>query len=326
MSQLANVIVNFLVYSDTQPSNKPLLRDIDYQRRLVNIATDSPFSQKVTLQPQSTLTIASTLRSTSQASTTQFAVTNTVDKTFRFRYTGTGTNPVLRTKRTIGSDSTTVFTVTKTGNVVRFTFTGTGTAPSFVSNSVAVGDYLNVESGGPFNVSNEGYFQVVTVTATYIEVINSGGAAEANIALGANINSVSPFTIFSAAGVQIGDSVKITSTNFNIENRGVFSVSAVTADYFELDNGNPGIPETTTIGSSGDIVFYRDIYSWLYLESDQRVSVRLNGDSTNNVEVVPLAAGDSDQPGILLIKSEIYTLTIANLNDVPVTVKVALTE
>lgn len=321
-----NVLVSFLAYDDATETNNPRIRLSDISRQLVSMPTDNTFSRSFDVGPATSKSIASTLRPLSQDATTQYTVSLISGSTYRWLYAA-GTNPILRTKRTFAFDVLSQYNVTKTGSVVRYTHNGTGTAPDFVANGVVVGDVVHIQAGGNFNILNTGTFTIVTVAASYIEVVNSAGVAEISIALGANINGASPMCIYSAAGVQIGDQVLITSTAFNSENRGVYAVTEVTAEFFELSNGNPGIPEgPIAVGSASGIVFYDDIYAWLYLESDQDISVRINNDTSDNIVVKPVVEGDVDQPGVFLFRGGIYKLDVANNGNTTAKVKVALAE
>lgn len=71
------------------------------------------------------------------------------------------------------------FDITKSGDIVRYTFDGTGTAPLFTTNGLKVGDKIVINSS-TFNAGNNGTFTVVTVAATYFEVVNASGVAENN--------------------------------------------------------------------------------------------------------------------------------------------------
>lgn len=321
-----NTLINFLVYDDGAETNNPKIRLADITRQLISIPTTNAFSRNFAVPPASTKTVATTLRTISQDATTQYTVSLISGSKYRWLFAG-GTNPVLRTDRAFAYNALTQFDVTKTGSIVRYTFDGTGTPPLFVSNGVVVGDIVHIQSGSAFNALNEGTFTIVKIDETYFEVVNASGVAESNIAMGANINGAAAMIIYSAAGVQIGDQVKITATAYSVENRGVFTVTEVTSKFFELSNGNPGIPEgPTAVGSASGIVFYDDLFSWAYIEADQDVSVRLNGDTTDNVVVTPVVPADASNPGVFLFHGDITQVVIANNGDATAQVKVVLAE
>lgn len=325
-SQLMNVLVNMLIYGDGSETNNPMIRDVDIARKLISIGTGNTCSKKTVIAPQVTTTIVQTARSLSQDSTTQYIVTLKSGSTYRFRHSG-GTDPVLRTRRTLAYNSLSEISVTKVGSVVRYTWNGIGNDPNFASNGAIVGDIFHVEAGGNFNPLNEGSFTIVAVTDDYIEVLNDNGVAESNIPIGASIDSAVPIDIFSASGVQIDDQARITGSVFNIENRGVFTVTSVTAAYFEVSNGNPGIPEgPITLSSASDVVFYPDIYKWLYIESDQKLIVRLNGDTGNFVEMEPVELSGASPLSLFLFRGPVFRLDLVNNQLESANVRVILAE
>lgn len=327
MQQFINVLVNILTYSDTQQSNNPKLRDMDYARKLIGISTENSFDRRLIVPPSSSIVVATTARALSQDATTQYQVVLYSGNTFRWTYTA-GTNPVLKTQRTLTYDATTEFNVTRNGDVVKYQWNGVGADPDFIANGVISGDTLHVEASGNFNALNEITLPIVGVGANYIEVLNDSGVAETGIAAGGLVGGIYiPIDIFASSGVQIGDEVKISSSAFNIENQGIFTITAVTSQYFELDNGNPGVPEGPfAIGDADSVVFYPSIFKWCYVESDQKVSVRINADVSNNVEIEPISAGDPDQIGVYLQRGGVWKIVIANNGTTPANIKVSLFE
>jgi hypothetical protein len=325
MKQTANVFVTFTIYSDDEESNDPKLRDINYRREFNNIATDNSFSRRFNIAPSDSLTVVQTARSLTQDATTAYIVELVEDNTWRFRH-DSGTAPGFRTDRATTEDATTEITVTKSGDVVRYDHTS-GTAPTFTASGVIVGDIITIERDGPFNTLNEGVFTVVTVGSDFVEVINASGVAEGPIVLGAPIGGTLPvIDVYSAAGVQLQDQVRIAATAFNIQNRGTFNVTAVTPLYFEFENTD-GVPEgPTVIGAAAGIVFFPDIFKWIYLEAEQTIIVRLNGDTGDSNEIEPIKDGDRNLPGVMLKRGSVWQLELVNNGLQTAPVKVALGE
>jgi hypothetical protein len=327
MNQYINILINLLGYSDPAATTNPLLRDIDYKRQFIGVPTQNSFSQRITIPAASSMTVASTARSLSQDATSQYKIDLYENNTFRFSWAG-GTNPILKTKRAVTYSNTTAFTLTKVGNIITYTWTGVGTDPNFAANGVIAGDIFHIEEGGNFNTANSGSFVIVGVADGYVEVINEDGVEETAIALGAVVDGLwSPLQIFKNDGVQVGDNVSITSTAFNVNNRGIYTITNITPEWFELENGLPGVPEGPfAIGAAPAIVFYSDIFKFLYLESDQTVSVRINGDTSDRVQIEPIEAADPTNVGIYLQRGGVWSLVIANNSNTTANVKVALCE
>jgi hypothetical protein len=323
MQQL-NLGLKLVVYSDSQTTTNPKLKDVDYDRQIAGVVTDGLFSKRYSnIAPGASVSVASTTRATSVNANTQWTVTLVSDNTYRYRWTG-GTDPVLRTVRAIGGDATTQWTVTINGPVVRYTASA-GTAPSF--GTVQVGDNLLIETGGPFNVVNTGLFVVLGTGSSYIEISNPSGVAEGPILTGTLVSGLPVISVFSNGPVEVGDEVRIkTTVPFNVSNVGAFKITRVTSKYFDVQNPTPGYPEgpITTTDSTG-VIFYPSLYKWAFIESDQRVTVRFNDDTTDNVQVDPIVAG-TDQPGILLMRGVVYSLSIVNRALVTANVKVVLSE
>lgn len=322
MQQL-NLNLKLVVYSDSTAGTNPKLKDLDYDRVMEGVSTDGLFTKRFSnVAPNTTVTVAATSRTLSQDTTTQWTVSLFEGSTYRYRWTG-GTNPILRTARAIAADATTAWTVTVSGPVVRYTATA-GTLPNTAS--VQVGDELLIETGSPFNTANIGIFTVLGKGAAYIEVSNETGAAEGPIVQSTLASGLPVVAVYSNGPVVSGDEVRVKATAFNIENRGTFKVIRVTANYFDVENQNPGYPEAITIGAADGLVFYPSLYRWIFVESDRRVSVRLNGDTTDNVEVEPVVEANPDKPGVMLLRGTVYSLVIANNGLLAANVKVALAE
>ncbi len=326
MSQNLNVLIHLLAYSDAV-SNDPKLRDLDYARQFIGVETKNSYDRRFSIAPKSSLEVVTLARPLTQDATTQYQVYLYNGNTFRWVYKG-GTNPNLKNQRTLTYDATTEFDITKTGDVVKYKWNGIGANPDFITNGVTEGDILHIEANGNFNILNEGDFIIVGVEADYLEVINSKGVAETGIAVGGNINGIYlPIDIYASSGVQVGDQVKIIAPLFNIENQGIFTITGVTSQYFEFNNGNPGIPEGPfSIGADNNIIFFPSIYKWCYIESDQKISVRVNADTSDNIEIEPLTLADNSNIGVYLQRGGIWKLVLANNGNNIANIKVVLME
>ena len=93
--QLINILLNLLIYSDGKQSSAPSLRDVDYNRQLIGIPTGNSFTQRFSIPPASTLTVADMARTLTQDATTEYTVELVEGSTFRYRHTA-GTSPGLR--------------------------------------------------------------------------------------------------------------------------------------------------------------------------------------------------------------------------------------
>lgn len=81
-------------------------------------------------------------------------------------------------------DATTQFDITNpAGTTFRYTYDTTGTDPAISATTVPIGTYILVGAQN-FTAANNGIFVVTGVGASYFEVTNAGGVAEANKTIG----------------------------------------------------------------------------------------------------------------------------------------------
>ena len=182
----------------------------------------------------------------------------------------------------------------------------TATQFNLISGGVVVGDFVTI--GNLFNALNQGQWQIISLTATSFSVINVGGVSEGQIVLGTGF--ASQVAIYSAAGVQIGDSLDI-SGGFSPVSWGSYIITAVTDTYVQFSF--TGVLPTEGPITTEAIAIYFIAKSFIYLESDQNCSVTINGTLTNNVTpIVPGCCNGACKPGILMISTNIHTLTLLN--------------
>ena len=177
---------------------------------------------------------------------------------------------------------------------------------NLISGGVVVGDFVTI--GNLFNVLNQGQWQIIALTATSFSVVNAGGVAEGPIILGSGF--ATQVVVYSAAGVQIGDILNI-SGGFSPVSWGSYVITAVTNTYVQFSF--TGILPTEGPITTEAIAIYFMAKSFIYLESDQNCSVTINGTLTNNVmPIVPGCCYTACKPGILMISTNIHTLTLLN--------------
>jgi hypothetical protein len=292
-------------YSDSYPSNAPSRSSFRWNRDANGVLASNPDSLQFTLAPGETRSLVSGERSLTQDGTTQYSIAPVPFETSSYQFTWVGgTNPTFRTARVTGADTTTQVTVTLNGTVLTFTSTG-GTNFSLISGGVIVGDYVTI--GNEFNQANQGQYQIIGLTATSFSVVNEFGVTEGPITLGSSF--VSQVSIYSAAGVQVGDTLDITG-GFSLVTQGAYKITAVTDTYLQFSS-------TATLPTEGPITteaisVYFMAKKLVYIESDQHVTLTINGDTGD--EIVPLVGCGACEvsPGMFLRTSTIYSLSITN--------------
>lgn len=321
-----NLMLGFLAYNDSNPGNNPMVRVFDLQYQLLGVQGSKPLAQDLIIPASSSMTIFNGTRTTSIDGTTAFDVSRPYPTLNTYRFINSaGTAPQLRTNRAIAVDDTTVFTVSVNGPVVTLTNTA-GTAPDF--STVQVGDILRIDPSAGFSASNQGRFTIIAKTTSSISIQNISGNGETATLANTASNSFLIYSNGSAGNqVQIGDKV-VLSAGFSAATLGTYIITEVTPFWFEVSAASPnGIPTESGIipGASG-IVFYSASKSVIMVAAQDRCSVRLNGDTTDNNLVEPKEVGNPNRPALYLKHGTAYSLVINNLSLNPLSVIVATVE
>lgn len=300
MSKL-NFLVYLNTYSDASASNNPSLSNFKWSRSIDGIPASNPVSETTPLAPGESKTLFSGTRTLAHDGTTEYSIELKPLSSNTYILTATaGTLPNFRTPRATGADATTQVTVTRNGPLAIFTSTG-GTA--FNLAAVQVGDMARI--GDDFNALSQGEWKVLAKTATSFTVENPDAAAEGPITLGADF--AEQVQIYSAAGVQVNDTLVI-SDDFSLATQGSYKVTAVAANYLEFYSTD-ALPEEADVQTTA-IAVYSSAKSLAYIESNQKITVTINGTQTVNVE--PIVINDSVSPGVFLVHATIYSLAVQN--------------
>jgi hypothetical protein len=321
-----NLQVNAIAFNDSTPSNNPAIRVFDFGWKLLGQTVSRPKSEEYAIAPGSSQVIFNGTRNTYIDNSTAFTITQPYPSllgTYRFTNTA-GTAPVFRTARSLGIDNTSVITVTANGPVSTYTQVS-GTAMNTAS--VIVGDILNIGVGSGFSQSNQGVFVIIAKTSNSLSVQNLNAVGET-----ATIADVTQFIAYSNGGgvsnqIQIDDKV-IISSGFSVVTQGTYTISAVTPSYFEITLASPkGIPLETNIAPGvGGIVFYSTAKKFIMIAAQQKCSVQVNSDISDNNLVEPEETNNPERPGLYIKQGTVYGLTIHNLSLETLSVIVASAE
>lgn len=302
MSKL-NLLVHLNNYEDSSSSNNPSLNNFKWTREITGISSDNAKSEVLSLAPGETKTLFSGTRTLIKDGTAQYDISlkPLTTNTYILKAVA-GTLPNFRTPRSISSDATTEVSVTSNGPLMILTSTA-GT--SFDFTAVQVGDYIRI--GDLFNSLNQGEFKVLDKTATSITVENRDVVVEGPIALGAGF--ADQIQVYSADGVQAGDMLVI-SGGFSLVTQGSYEISSVTANSVEFYSSN-ALPEETAI-LTDSIDFYFSAKNLIYIESDKKITATVNGSQAMNIE--QFVINGAVKPGMLMLKSTVYSLTVENIS------------
>lgn len=316
MDAFLNVAVKILGYGDDNPNSNPKLRYADWQRDVAGMSVSDPKTEAHRLAPGDAFLLFNGARGTTVGNDTSFTVSNlSVVDPSRYRFTwNAGTNPTLRVGRSL----------TLTGLLVTFTVNSNATAtvtlqpasPSTFSGVVA-GDVVFVphtvtgDAANVLSVLNAGYWQVLAAPdiRTLVMVRPTGVDFQA-VSESVTLSSNAQFSAFSSNGVQVGDSVDI-SLGFSTGTRKSMEIVAVTDTFFEVVSTSP-IASEVAVPTTAGIVFYSESKNFLYVETDQEAALRLNGDTSNNVRLAPVEAGNRNRPALFMKRGPTWSLTVVN--------------
>ena len=304
-----NYMVYFNAYDDKHSSNNPSKNVFKWERSNSSFCS-SPEGYDFELAPGQTVTLFNGVYGLTQDNTTQYSIAPvlTNSNTYQLSWVG-GTSPTFRTFRNTGANATTQVTVTVNGPVVTYTSTG-GTNFNLISNGVLVGDYVRI--GTLVNVNNPGLsdWKIISLTATSFSVVNGAGVAEGPFTLGSGF--ASQIDIYSAAGVQVGATVQI-SGGFSPVSQGTYLVTSVSDKFLQFSS--LGILPTEGPITTESISVYSAAKTFVYLESDQHVTMAINGATGNELLPMPVQAGCCNTPPALFMRmSIIYSMTVTNVS------------
>jgi hypothetical protein len=169
--------------------------------------------------------------------------------------------------------------------------------------ALVIGDSVRI--GTLFNVLNQGEWKVIAKAANSFTVENEVGVNEGPITLTSDF--ANQIQAYSSTGVQKGDTIVIQS-GFSPVTWGSYDVTDVTANYVEFYSTDV-LPTESNITST-DLAIYSSAKNLVYLESDQNTALQINGNQVATVQ--PFVINNATQPGVFMLKSTIWNLTITN--------------
>ncbi len=285
-------------------SNSPKRNDFKWTREISRAPISNALSETFQIPPQTTQLLFNGIRTLTQDGTTQYSIALAPFNTSVYQLTNTGGTPAgFRTLRTIGTNATSQVTTSINGPILTYTFTG-GTLPNL--SSVVVGD--NVLIGNLFNPSNQGtngVWQIVAVSSNSISVVNPNGYVQGPVTLGSGF--ANQLRIFSAAGVQIGDTLVISS-GFSPVSQNSYQIVLVT-DYYVQFGYAGSLPAEGPITT--EVAIYSMAKTMIYMESDQNLEILINGAGSGPI-IIPTVNNGTPYPGLFLLNSIVWSLSITN--------------
>lgn len=277
MSKL-NLFLAITAYEDENPTNNPSRNIFKWVNDLQGVSIEEPSASTVKLAPGQTLSLFSGEVALSDDGTTTYdlSLKTGTASTYTLKH-NSGTAPAFRILRSLAQDATSEITVTKNATLATFTSSG-GTLLNLTS--LVVGDEVRI--GSQFNVANQGKFKVLSKTSTSFTVENASVAVEGPITLGATFED--QVRAYSSSGVQIGDKVAIDA-GFSPVSQGTYEITDVQDNKVEFYSLNT-LPTESAI--SENLRVFNQSKKFIYVESDKKVSISINGTNSNTIEPVSL--------------------------------------
>lgn len=299
MSKL-NFLVYMNAYSDVSASNNPSLSNFKWTREITGIPASNPISEAFSLASGESKEIFSGTRTLSEDGTTAYGIALKPLSSNTYRITNTaGTAPQFRVLRTNSADATTQVTVVVNGPIATFSSTG-GTA--FNLTTVQVGDLVRI--GDLFNILNQGVYKIIAKTATSFTIENFIAVNEGPITLAAGF--ADQVRIYSSSGVQVDDTLVIAN-GFSAASFGSYKITDVSDNYVEFYSTSVLPTESAVLA---DLSIYSSAKNLVYLESDQKATVTINGVQMASME--PFIINDSRQPGVFMLKATVWSFSVTN--------------
>jgi hypothetical protein len=312
MNAILNVTTKIVAFADQSASSNPRLKVADWLRTIDGVAVSGLKSEVFSVPPVSSQLVFDGTRSTTIDGTTAFSLSLSPLDPSRYRIAATaGTAPGFRTARNLTLSGSSVTFAVNANATVTVTTTGTFAA-------VAVGDEVfipHTTTGDAANVLssiNAGRWAVLgKASNTQIALQRLPGESFQGIAETVALTTNNQFVAFSNAGTQVGDHVDIVS-GFALAARKTFEIIEVTDSFIEFVSTIPLAAETG-ITPGGGLSIYTNNKSFVYVESDQEVAVRVNGDTANYQRVVPADPSNPDSPGQYMRRGPTWSLNVVNL-------------
>lgn len=307
MSKL-NLFLAITAYEDENPTNNPSKNIFKWVNDLQGVSIEEPSACTVKLAPNQVLSLFSGEVSLSDDGTTTYNLNLKSGSNSTYILThNSGTAPVFRTSRALSHDATSEVTVTKNATLATFTASG-GTLLDLTS--IVVGDEVRI--GSQFNIVNRGKFKILSKTTTSFTVENPSVSAEGPVILGASFED--QVRAYSSAGVQIGDRLAIDS-GFSVVSQGNYEITDVQDNKIEFYSINVLPEETNTLEN---LRIFNQSKTFIYVESDKKISISINGTNSNTIE--PVTLGTKKKSGSFMQNTTMSSAEITNSSQETATV------
>jgi hypothetical protein len=195
-------------------------------------------------------------------------------------------------------------------------------ANAVVGDTVFIPGPTTGDTATVFAVENEGFWTVIQKNSTTSVVLaRPTGTSFSALAEAQVCTSNSQLKIFSSDNVQVGDSIDIVD-GFSSTIQDLYSVVAVTDTWVEVLSSQVLPTSETATPSDSGVRVYNYAQRFVYVETNQPVVVRPNGDTGDTNRVTPWEAGDTSAVGHWVTTGPVFKLVVVNKSLANATVKV----
>lgn len=307
-------ICSILAFDDTPSSRQPLRRFVDWKHQIQALSVENPDGgHEYQVEPGDEVTIFDGTRALGSDGTTVWSLELSPLDPSRYRLTRTsGAAPAFRTAR-----STALFpgsvTVTVQNNQTAVLTSSLGA----VFGAVVAGDTVLLlgastgDTAGPFDAMNEGLWLVLAASTTQLTLRRPVGSVFSAVTETVVLADNAHLLAYSNAGVQVGDKLAL-SAGFAPAALHAYEVLAVTPSWVEFASSLP-LAEESGVTAAG-VAVYSAAKRYVYVETDQEVALKFNGNALATDVLEPVAPGDAAQRGPFEKFGTAYSLSILNLS------------
>lgn len=313
---IANKCLSFM---DAEASSQPLQKSFDWSLNIKAVSFSDPKTFAGSIAAGDQVVVFDGTRTTTIDGTSAFASSlSSLDAGSRYRFTWTGgTNPGLRADRGLTLSGQTVTVVLNADQTVNFQLGGGTFGATVAGDTIYIpGANTGDAAPTPFSATNTGFWTVIAVLgATNIQATRLAGASFTATGEVIPVTANSQFQSFTAAGVQLGDSVTI-SAGFAPASRRTYTIDRVTSTWFEVLSTTPIAAESGKLPGAAGMVVYTDAKRFVHLEADQESVAQFNGDTGVTGTMSPVQPGDKTQPGWIEKMGAAFKLVVVNKSSV----------
>jgi hypothetical protein len=309
-----NFNADLTVALDPQNQFNPRKRVPDFLQVIQGMTCSNPQTAVFTIPPSGTKSVFSGVDTTGIDGVMSFAVTINPVLNSTYRWTTAGLAN-FRTDRNINLNACSV--VVTINNNATATFTIASGAGSFVT--CVVGDIFfpgltTGDSTGPFSYLNQGTWQIIAKSSTFITCIRAYQAPFVGVAETVAVTAQSQALAFSSSGVQIGDTMLLSGA-FSSASWGAYVVTQVTPQWVEATVSSAIPLESGIVPTSSQMQFFNAFKRFVWVQTDQPAVVQFNGDSGVSNTIQPILTPQGSV-GFLIKVGNAFSLSVINQSTV----------